>query len=154
MIDKVTFAKTTYADIPGKYEAGTPNISGVIGLGEALNWMDSIGIENIFNHSQNLLKEGLKILNNIKGFNVIGDPDERGGVISFALNDIHPHDIGTLLNTDNIAIRTGHHCAQPTMERYKVSTTARASIGIYNTVEDFEKLAEGLYRVNKVFKNM
>jgi len=154
MIDKVTFAKTTYADLPSKYEAGTPNISGVIGLGEALNWMNSIGMENIFNHSQNLLKEGLNILNSIQGFNVIGDPDERGGVISFALNNIHPHDIGTLLNSYNIAIRTGHHCAQPTMERYKVSTTARASIGIYNTLDDFKKLAEGLEKVIKVFKNI
>ena len=154
MIDKVTLTKTTYADLPSKYEAGTPNIVGVIALGEALSWMNSIGMEEIYSHAQNLLKEGLKILNQVESLNIIGNPDHRGGVISFTYKNIHPHDIGTLLNTYNIAIRTGHHCAQPTMERYKISTTARASIGIYNTVEDFEKLAEGLLKINKVFKSI
>jgi len=153
MIDQVTFAKTTYADLPSKYEAGTPNIVGVIALGEALNWMSSIGVEEIYNHTQNLLSESLKILNNIEGLNIIGNPKNRGGVISFTYKNIHPHDIGTILNTYNIAIRTGHHCAQPTMERYKITTTARASIGIYNNLKDFEKLAEGLLKINKVFKS-
>jgi len=153
MIDQVTFAKTTYAVLPSKYEAGTPNIVGVIALGEALNWMSSIGVEEIYNHTQNLLSESLKILNNIEGLNIIGNPKNRGGVISFTYKNIHPHDIGTILNTYNIAIRTGHHCAQPTMERYKITTTARASIGIYNNLKDFEKLAEGLLKINKVFKS-
>ena len=154
MIDKVTFSRTTYAELPSKYEAGTPNIVGVIALGAALNWMSSIGMEEIYTHSQNLLQEGLKILNNVEDLNIIGNPSKRSGVISFMYKNIHPHDIGTLLNTYNIAIRTGHHCAQPTMERFKISTTARASIGIYNKVEDFEKLAEGLLKINKVFKSV
>ena len=154
MIDKVTFSRTTYAELPSKYEAGTPNIVGVIALGAALNWMSSIGMEKIYTHSQNLLREGLKILNNVEDLNIIGNPSKRSGVISFMYKNIHSHDIGTLLNAYNIAIRTGHHCAQPTMEHFKISTTARASIGIYNKVEDFEKLAEGLLKINKVFKSV
>ena len=154
MIDKVTFSRTTYAELPSKYEAGTPNIVGVIALGAALNWMSSIGMEKIYTHSQNLLREGLKILNNVEDLNIIGNPSKRSGVISFMYKNIHSHDIGTLLNAYNIAIRTGHHCAQPTMEHFKISTTARASIGIYNKVEDFEKLAESLLKINKVFKSV
>jgi len=154
MIDKVTFSRTTYAELPSKYEAGTPNIVGVIALGAALNWMSSIGMEKIYTHSQNLLREGLKILNNVEDLNIIGNPSKRSGVISFIYKNIHSHDIGTLLNAYNIAIRTGHHCAQPTMEHFKISTTARASIGIYNKVEDFEKLAESLLKINKVFKSV
>jgi len=154
MIDKVTFSRTTYAELPSKYEAGTPNIVGVIALGAALNWMSSIGMEKIYTHSQNLLREGLKILNNVEDLNIIGNPSKRSGVISFIYKNIHSHDIGTLLNAYNIAIRTGHHCAQPTMEHFKISTTARASIGIYNKVEDFEKLAESLLKIKKVFKSV
>ena len=154
MIDKVSFAKTTYAGLPSKFEAGTPNIVGVIALGEALKWMNSIGMSVVYDHSQKLLEEGLKVLSKVEGLNIIGRPIKRGGVISFTYKEIHPHDVGTLLNTYNIAIRTGHHCAQPTMERYKVSTTARASIGIYNTLQDFENLADGLLKVNKVFNKV
>ena len=154
MIDKVSFAKTTYAGLPSKFEAGTPNIVGVIALGEALKWMNSIGMSVVYDHSQKLLEEGLKVLSKVEGLNIIGSPIKRGGVISFTYKEIHPHDVGTLLNTYNIAIRTGHHCAQPTMERYKVSTTARASIGIYNTLQDFENLADGLLKVNKVFNKV
>ena len=154
MIDKVSFAKTTYADLPSKYEAGTPNIVGVIGLGEALKWMNSIGMGQIYDHSQKLLDEGIKVLSGLEGLKIIGNPYNRGGVISFIYKDFHAHDVGTLLNTYNIAIRTGHHCAQPTMERYKLSTTARASIGIYNSIQDFEVLADGLLKVNKIFNKV
>jgi cysteine desulfurase / selenocysteine lyase len=154
MIDKVTFEETTYADIPSKFEAGTPNIVGAIGLGESLNWMKKIGMKNIYQHSQKVVKEGLDILESIKGIRIIGEPDNRAGVISFLYKDIHSHDMGTLLNSYNIAVRTGHHCAQPTMERYNVSSTVRASIGCYNDKSDFEALAEGILKVGKVFENI
>ena len=154
MIDKVTFENTTYAGLPSKYEAGTPNIVGAIGLGSALNWMQEIGMNNIYNHSKNVINEGISILKNIKGLRIIGEPSNRGGVISFIYKDIHSHDLGTLLNTYNIAVRTGHHCAQPTMERYKVPSTVRASVGYYNNKEDFEALAEGILKVGKVFEKV
>ena len=154
MIDKVTFENTTYAGLPSKYEAGTPNIVGAIGLGSALNWMQEIGMNNIYNHSKNVINEGISILKNIKGLRIIGEPSNRGGVISFIYKDIHSHDLGTLLNTYNIAVRTGHHCAQPTMERYRVPSTVRASVGYYNNKEDFEALAEGILKVGKVFEKV
>ena len=154
MIDKVTFENTTYAGLPSKYEAGTPNIVGAIGLGTALNWMQEIGMNNIYDHSKNVINEGISILKNIKGLRIIGEPSNRGGVISFIYKDIHSHDLGTLLNTYNIAVRTGHHCAQPTMERYKVPSTVRASVGYYNNKEDFEALAEAIIKVGKVFEKV
>ena len=154
MIDKVTFENTTYAGLPSKYEAGTPNIVGAIGLGSALNWMKEIGMNNIYDHSKNVINEGISILKNIKGLRIIGEPSNRGGVISFIYKDIHSHDLGTLLNTYNIAVRTGHHCAQPTMERYKVPSTVRASVGYYNNKEDFEALAEAIIKVGKVFEKV
>ena len=154
MIDKVTFENTTYAGLPSKYEAGTPNIVGAIGLGSALNWMQEIGMNNIYDHSKNLINEGISILKNIKGLRIIGEPSNRGGVVSFIYKDIHSHDLGTLLNTYNIAVRTGHHCAQPTMERYRVPSTVRASVGYYNNKEDFEALAEGILKVAKVFEKV
>ena len=151
MIDKVTFEETTYADIPSKFEAGTPNIAGAIGMGEALNWMKKIGMKNIYQHSQKVVSEGLDILRSIKGIRIIGEPDNRAGVISFLYKDIHSHDMGTLLNSYNIAVRTGHHCAQPTMDRYNVPSTVRASVGCYNNKKDFEALAEGILKIGKVF---
>ena len=154
MIDKVTFENTTYAGLPSKYEAGTPNIVGAIGLGSALNWMQEIGMNNIYDHSKNVINEGISILKNIKGLRIIGEPSNRGGVISFIYKNIHSHDLGTLLNTYNIAVRTGHHCAQPTMERYKVPSTVRASVGYYNNKEDFEALAEAIIKVGKVFEKV
>ena len=154
MIDKVTFENTTYAGLPSKYEAGTPNIVGAIGLGSAIKWMQEIGMNNIYDHSKNLINEGISILKNIKGLRIIGEPSNRGGVVSFIYKDIHSHDLGTLLNTYNIAVRTGHHCAQPTMERYRVPSTVRASVGYYNNKEDFEALAEGILKVAKVFEKV
>jgi cysteine desulfurase/selenocysteine lyase len=151
MIDRVTFEETTYADIPSKFEAGTPNIAGAIGMGEALNWMKKIGMKNIYQHSQKVVSEGLDILRSIKGIRIIGEPDNRAGVISFLYKDIHSHDMGTLLNSYNIAVRTGHHCAQPTMDRYNIPSTVRASVGCYNNKKDFEALAEGILKIGKVF---
>lgn len=154
MIDKVTFEETTYAGLPSKFEAGTPNIVGAIGLGSALKWMQDIGINNIYEHSKKVINEGINILEDIDGLTIIGKPKHRGGVISFTYKDIHSHDLGTLLNSYNIAVRTGHHCAQPTMQRYNVSSTVRASVGYYNNKEDFEALAEGILKVSKVFENV
>lgn len=154
MIDKVTFEETTYAGLPSKFEAGTPNIVGAIGLGSALKWMQDIGINNIYEHSKKVINEGINILEDIDGLKIIGKPKHRGGVISFTYKDIHSHDLGTLLNSYNIAVRTGHHCAQPTMQRYNVSSTVRASVGYYNNKEDFEALAEGILKVSKVFENV
>jgi len=154
MIDKVTFEETTYAGLPSKFEAGTPNNVGAIGLGSALKWMQDIGINNIYEHSKKVINEGINILEDIDGLTIIGKPKHRGGVISFTYKDIHSHDLGTLLNSYNIAVRTGHHCAQPTMQRYNVSSTVRASVGYYNNKEDFEALAEGILKVSKVFENV
>ena len=116
--------------------------------------MQEIGMNNIYDHSKNVINEGISILKNIKGLRIIGEPSNRGGVISFIYKDIHSHDLGTLLNTYNIAVRTGHHCAQPTMERYKVPSTVRASVGYYNNKEDFEALAEAIIKVGKVFEKV
>jgi len=150
MIDKVTFKKTTYAPLPHKFEAGTPNIIGAIVLGEAITWMHTIGIENINNHLKKVTDIGLKILKNIKGIQIIGEIENRAGVISFLYKDSHPHDIATMLDTYDIALRTGHHCAQPTMQFFNVSSTLRASVGIYNSEQDFIKLEECIDKI----KNM
>lgn len=150
MIDKVTFEKTTYAPLPHKFEAGTPNIIGAIVLGEAITWMHKIGIENINNHLKKVTDRGLKILKNIEGIQIIGEIENRAGVISFLYKDSHPHDIATMLDTYDIALRTGHHCAQPTMQFFNVSSTLRASVGIYNSEQDFIKLEECIDKI----KNM
>ena len=150
MSDKVTFENTTYAPLPHKFEAGTPNIIGAIVLGEAITWMHKIGIENINNHLKKVTDRGLKILKNIKGIQIIGEIENRAGVISFLYKDSHPHDIATMLDTYDIALRTGHHCAQPTMQFFNVSSTLRASVGIYNSEQDFIKLEECIDKI----KNM
>ena len=151
MIDTVTFEKTTYAPLPNKFEAGTPNIIGAIVLGNALEWMQGIGMDKINKHSQEIIKEGLKILKNIKGVKIIGEADLRAGVISFLYKDIHPHDMATMLDSHNIALRTGHHCAQPTMRFFNISSTLRASVGVYNSSKDFIKLAESIEKIKKLF---
>ena len=151
MIDTVTFEKTTYAPLPNKFEAGTPNIIGAIVLGNALEWMQGIGMDKIHKHSQEITKEGLKILKNIKGVKIIGETDLRAGVISFLYKDIHPHDMATMLDSHNIALRTGHHCAQPTMRYFNISSTLRASVGVYNSDKDFTRLAESIEKIKNLF---
>ena len=151
MIDTVTFEKTTYAPLPNKFEAGTPNIIGAIVLGNALEWMQGIGMDKIHKHSQEITKEGLKILKNIKGVKIIGETDLRTGVISFLYKDIHPHDMATMLDSHNIALRTGHHCAQPTMRYFNISSTLRASVGVYNSDKDFTRLAESIDKIKNLF---
>lgn len=151
MIDTVTFEKTTYAPLPNKFEAGTPNIIGAIVLGNALEWMQGIGMDKIHKHSQEITKEGLKILKNIKGVKIIGETNLRAGVISFLYKDVHPHDMATMLDSHNIALRTGHHCAQPTMRYFNISSTLRASVGVYNSDKDFTRLAESIDKIKNLF---
>ena len=151
MIESVTFAKTTYNKLPFKFEAGTPNIAGVIGLGAALAYMQEIGMTTIEQHEQALLKYATEALRAIPGLRIIGTAKHKVGVISFVLDGVHPHDIGTILDDQGVAIRAGHHCAMPVMERFGIPATARASFGVYNTVEDIDALVLGLQEVLRLF---
>ena len=151
MISSVTFEKTTYNKLPHKFEAGTPDISGVIGLGAAIRYVNSIGIGNIAGHEHRLLQYATEKVSAIPGIRIIGTAREKAGVLSFVMEGIHPHDIGTILDQDGIAIRTGHHCAQPLMDRFQVPATARASFAMYNTRDEVDALAAGLRKVQKVF---
>src|SRR5438270_248234 len=152
MILSVSFEKTTYNALPYKFEAGTPNIEGVIGLAAALDYITAIGIENISAHEQELLAYATRRLQEIDGLRIIGTAAHKASVISFTLEGVHPHDIGTILDQDGIAIRTGHHCAQPIMMRYNIPATGRASFGMYNTLEEADVLADGLRKVIEVFR--
>jgi len=151
MIISVTFEKTVYNRIPHKFEAGTPNIEGVIGLGAAIDYLTGLGLDAVAAHEESLLEHGTKVLSAIKDLRIIGTAPEKAGVISFVLGDVHAHDVGTILDREGIAIRTGHHCAQPVMDRFGVPATARASFGVYNTTQDLDALAAGLRRVEEVF---
>jgi cysteine desulfurase/selenocysteine lyase len=151
MISSVTFAKTTYNKVPHKFEAGTPDMSGAIGLGAAIEYLENLGMDNVAAHEHELLTYGTKVLSAIPGVRLIGTAAEKAGVLSFVIEGIHPHDIGTILDQEGIAIRTGHHCAQPVMERFGIDATARASFGVYNTKEEIEALARGIKKVQEVF---
>ena len=150
MIRSVTFEKTTYNQIPYKFEAGTPDISGVIGLDAAINYVNEVGLDRIEIHEQDLLRYATESLSAIPGVRLIGTAKEKASVLSFVMDGIHPHDIGTILDEEGIAIRTGHHCAQPVMDRFGVPATARASLGLYNTREEIDSLVKGIERVREV----
>jgi cysteine desulfurase / selenocysteine lyase len=152
MILSVSFEKTTYNALPYKFEAGTPHIEGVIGLAAALDYVSSVGIDNITTHEQELLAYATRRLQEIEGLRIIGTAAEKASVISFTLAGVHPHDIGTILDQEGIAIRTGHHCAQPIMMRFNVPATGRASFGMYNTLEEADVLVDGLRKVIEVFR--
>jgi cysteine desulfurase / selenocysteine lyase len=152
MISSVTFEKTLFNKLPYKFEAGTPNVAGAIGLGAAVDYLQSVGMENISSHEHDLLAFGTQTLQDLEDLRIIGTAKEKSSVLSFVLSGIHPHDIGTILDKDGIAIRTGHHCAQPVMEFYGIPATARASLGMYNTREDIEALLWGLRKVIEVFR--
>ena len=152
MISSVTFEKTLYNRLPYKFEAGTPNVAGGIGLGAAIEYLETIGMNNIRTHEQHLLKYGALSLQTVDELRIIGTADEKASVLSFVLEGIHPHDIGTILDREGIAIRTGHHCAQPVMEFFKIPATARASLGMYNTHEDIDALLLGIEKVREVFR--
>jgi cysteine desulfurase/selenocysteine lyase len=151
MIETVTFEKTTYAPVPHKFEAGTPDISGVIGLGAAIDYVTALGLDAIANHERELLEYATKRLAAIPGLTIIGKATHKAAVVSFVLDFAHPHDIGTILDQEGIALRTGHHCAQPIMEHFKVPATARASFSIYNTFEDVDRLVEAIEGVRELF---
>ena len=151
MIRSVTFHKTTYNDLPYKFEAGTPNIEAAIALGAAIDYLEGIGMENIAAYEHELLVYGTGVLSEIAGLRLIGTAREKAAVLSFVLEGIHPHDAGTILDHEGIAVRTGHHCAQPVMERFGVPATTRASLAFYNTREELDALTRGVRKVQEVF---
>jgi cysteine desulfurase/selenocysteine lyase len=151
MIRSVTFEKTTYNDLPYKFEAGTPDIAGAIGLGAAIDYLDQIGLDSIAAHEQDLLEYGTRELERIRGLRLIGTAREKAGVLSFVIDGVHAHDAGTILDMEGVAVRTGHHCAQPVMNRFGISATTRASLAFYNTREDIDALVAGIHKVKEVF---
>jgi cysteine desulfurase / selenocysteine lyase len=151
MIRSVTFEKTLYNELPHKFEAGTPNLAGAIGLGAAVDYLGSVGLNHLSAHEQDLIAFGAAALQTLDGLRIIGTAAIKASVLSFVLEGIHPHDIGTILDQDGIAIRAGHHCAQPVMDFFNIPATARASFGLYNTREDIEALLYGLRKVKEIF---
>jgi cysteine desulfurase/selenocysteine lyase len=151
MIKSVTFEKTTYAGLPNKFEAGTPAIASQIGLGAAIDYLNSIDRMKAEAHEHELLRYATERLTAIEGVRIIGTAREKISVLSFVIDEIHPHDIGTILDQEGIAVRAGHHCAQPVMQRFKVPATARASFAFYNTKEEVDVLARSVERVIEIF---
>jgi cysteine desulfurase/selenocysteine lyase len=151
MILSVTFEKTTYNEIPHKFEAGTPPIAPIITLGAALDYLTAIGLDNIAAHEAVLLEYATQRMSEIPGLRIVGTARDKAAVLSFTLDGVHPHDVGTLLNAEGVAIRTGHHCAQPVMRRFNVAATSRASFAFYNTLEEVDALAQAVRTVQKVF---
>lgn len=151
MIDDVEIDSSTYAEPPHRFEAGTPPIAECIGFGAAIDFVTEIGMQNISDHEAEMLRYGQQRLASVKGINFIGTALGKSGVISFTLDAAHPHDISTLIDQDGVAVRAGHHCAQPLMKRFNLSSTARASVGVYTKTSDFDVLAEALEKVNKIF---
>ena len=152
MISSVSFEKTTWNVLPYKFEAGTPDIAGAIGLGAAVDYLSRVGIGSVTAHEEDLLDYATRSLSAMPGLNVIGTAPEKIGVLSFTLDGIHPHDVGTVLDQEGIAIRTGHHCAQPVMEFFGIPATARASLALYNTRAEIDALAEGIRKVQRMFR--
>jgi cysteine desulfurase/selenocysteine lyase len=151
MIAEVHFEKTTFAAAPQRFEAGTPDIAGAIGLGAAIDWIEALGLENVASHERELLAYGTERLLEIPGLRMVGTAREKTGVLSFVHDSVHPHDMGTILDQEGIAIRAGHHCAQPLMERLGLPATARASLGVYNDEADLDRLAEGVRKAVEMF---
>ncbi|RPI05932.1 MAG: cysteine desulfurase [Ignavibacteriae bacterium] len=151
MIKSVTFEKTIFNDLPYKFEAGTPDIAGAVGLAAAIDYINLFDWHVVEQHEQELLRHAQEKLAAISGLHIIGEAAEKAGVVSFIMDGIHPHDIGTILDQDGIAIRTGHHCAQPVMKRYGIPATARASFAFYNTREEIEALVKGVLNVKEIF---
>ncbi|HEV7288982.1 cysteine desulfurase [Sphingomonas sp.] len=150
MIDRVTFAKTTYAPAPGRFEAGTPHIIGVTGLHAAIDYVDAIGLDRIHAHETALVKQARDALSGLNSVRLLG-PDDSAGIVSFVVEGVHPHDVATILDEGNVAIRAGHHCAQPLMDSLGLPATARASFGVYNSASDIAALVKGIERVTRIF---
>ena len=151
MIKSVTFEKTIYNDVPNKFEAGTPNISGAIGLGTAIDYIQDIGIDSIAKHESDLLNYATEKIKEIKGVKIIGNAKDKASVLSFTMENIHPHDIGTIMDSHGVAIRAGNHCTQPVMDFYSIPATARASFAIYNDKTDVDKLISSVKKTMEVF---
>jgi len=151
MIATVGYEKTTFADPPQRFEAGTPDIAGAVGLGAAIDYVEELGLERIARHEDDLLAYGTALLSDVAGVRLVGTAPHKIGVLSFVVGDVHPHDVGTVLDQEGVAVRAGHHCAQPLMERLGLPATVRASLGVYNVREDLDRLAAGIRRVIEVF---
>jgi cysteine desulfurase/selenocysteine lyase len=151
MIRSVTFEGTTYADAPAKFEAGTPHISGAIGMGAAVAYLEALGWDAIHNHEMELLEYAISRLSEVPGLEIVGRAKDQAAVISFVLEGVHAHDVGTIVDQDGVAIRTGHHCTQPVMDFFGLPATARASFAFYNTIEEVDLLVAALHRVREVF---
>jgi len=151
MIENVTFEKTTYREAPARFEAGTPPIVEAVGLAAAVDYMTSIGLANIAAHENSVLAYATTQLSQIEGLRIIGQADNKAGIISFELEGAHPHDIGTIIDSKGVAVRAGHHCAQPLMDRYGVAATARASLGMYSNTDDIDQLVGALNYVKEIF---
>jgi cysteine desulfurase/selenocysteine lyase len=151
MIRTVAFERSTWHALPYKFEAGTPDIAGAVGLHAAIDYLDVVGLDHAARHERALLAYGTQILEDVPGLRIIGTAPEKSSILSFVMDGVHPHDIGTIVDREGIAIRTGHHCAQPVMERFGIPATARASLAMYNTIEEMEALGRALARVREVF---
>jgi cysteine desulfurase/selenocysteine lyase len=151
MILQVTFAKTTYNALPNKFEAGTPNISGGIGLGAAVDFLSGLDLNAAHAYEDALLHHATATLNKVQGLRIVGTAPDKASLVSFVVDGVHPHDLGTILDEDGIAVRTGHHCAMPVMDFFKVPATARASFAFYNTFDEIDRLAAGIDRARKMF---
>jgi len=151
MIEVVSFEKTTYADLPFKFEAGTPHIAGAIGLGAAIDYVAGLGLDRIGAHESDLLAYATEQLGALNSIRLIGTAPEKAAIVSFNVEGVHPHDVGTILDREGVAVRTGHHCAQPVMDRFDVAATVRASFGLYNTRSEVDSLVRSLGRVQEIF---
>jgi cysteine desulfurase/selenocysteine lyase len=151
MISSVTFEKSTWNVLPYKFEAGTPHIAGAIALHAALDYIEGVGFDQIAAHERDLLEYGTGVLQAIDGIRLIGTARHKASILSFVMDGVHPHDIGTIVDREGVAIRTGHHCAQPVMERFGIPATARASLALYNTRDELDALGRALQRVREVF---
>ncbi|MGH6927973.1 MAG: aminotransferase class V-fold PLP-dependent enzyme, partial [Dongiaceae bacterium] len=151
MIRTVSFEKTEYADIPNRFEAGTPPIAQAIGLAAAIDYVTALGLDRIAAHEQAVLTYATERLADVPGLRIIGTARRKASIVSFTLENAHPHDVGTILDRSGVAVRAGHHCAQPLMERFGIAGTARASFGLYNGFDDVDALVDGLRRVKEIF---
>ena len=151
MIRSVSFPKTTYADLPNRFEAGTPNIAGALGLAAAIEYLTGVGLDRVTAHEADLLAYGTRALSSVGGLRLTGTAANKAGILAFVLDGVHPHDVGTILDRAGVAVRAGHHCCQPLMERLGVPATARASLALYNTREEIDALTAALQRVREVF---
>jgi cysteine desulfurase/selenocysteine lyase len=152
MILSVTFERTLYNSLPYKFEAGTPDMAGAVGLGATVDWLERLDWAAVHAHEQDLLEYGTRRLQEIPGLRLVGTAPEKAGVLSFVLEGVHPHDVGTILDREGIAVRAGHHCAQPVMKRFGVPATVRASLALYNTRGEIDALVAGLHRVREMFR--